>query len=146
MEPKVKPAQPRALPHGKKDGPRRTPKNQTRKDGSNGDCSPIRMQHFEAGNYLLINIHKCLIFIQCTAVARELFGVQCVIEAAMELGYSSMKPEQVEVAVALIEGRDVFAILPTGFGKSLCYACLPVAFDKCQKKERGYSIAVVVSP
>ncbi|KAL5489405.1 hypothetical protein EMCRGX_G018494 [Ephydatia muelleri] len=24
--------------------------------------------------------------------------------------------------------------------------CLPVAFDKCQKKERGYSIVVVVSP
>ncbi|KAL5502599.1 hypothetical protein EMCRGX_G009400 [Ephydatia muelleri] len=41
------------------------------------------------------------------------------------------EPEQVEVAVALIEGRDVFAILPTGFGKSLCYAaCLPVAFDQ----------------
>eukprot|EP00731_Ephydatia_muelleri_P013973 Em0007g1283a len=63
----------------------------------------------------------------------------------MELGYSSMKPEQVKVAVALFEGRDVFAILPTGFGKSLCYASLPVAFD-CQKKERGYSIVVVVSP
>ena len=61
----------------------------------------------------------------------------------MELGYSSMKPEQVKVAVTLIEGRDVFAILPTGFGKSLC---LPVAFDNCQKKERGYSIVVVVSP
>ena len=57
-----------------------------------------------------------------------------------------MKPEQVEVAVALIEGRDVFAILPTDFGKSLCYAGLLVAFDKCQKKERGYSIVVVVSP
>eukprot|EP00731_Ephydatia_muelleri_P015201 Em0008g921a len=42
--------------------------------------------------------------------------ITVVIEAAMELGYSSMKPEQVEVAVALIEGRDVFAILPTGFG------------------------------
>ena len=27
MGPKVKPAQPQALPHGKKDGPRRTPKN-----------------------------------------------------------------------------------------------------------------------
>eukprot|EP00731_Ephydatia_muelleri_P025636 Em0017g719a len=76
----------------------------------------------------------------------EITVVQCVIEAAMELGYSSMKPEQAEVAVALIVGRDVFAILPTGFGKSLCYACLPVAFDKCQKKERGYSIVVVVSP
>ena len=33
--------------------------------------------------------------------------MQCVIEAVMELGYSSMKPEQAEVAVALIEGRDV---------------------------------------
>ncbi|KAL5491118.1 hypothetical protein EMCRGX_G016346 [Ephydatia muelleri] len=41
--------------------------------------------------------------------------ITVVIEAAMELGYSSMKPEQVEVAVALIEGRDVFACLPTGF-------------------------------
>ena len=68
------------------------------------------MQHFDAGNYHLINIHMCL-FIQCTAVARELYGDNSVIEAAMELGYSSMKPEQV-----------VFAILPTGFGKSLCYA------------------------
>ena len=37
----------------------------------------------------------------------EITVVQCVIEAAKELGYSSMsKPEQVEVAVALIEGRD----------------------------------------
>ena len=34
-----------------------------------------------------------------------------------------MKPEQVEVAVALIEGRDVFAILSTSFGNSFCYAC-----------------------
>ena len=29
--------------------------------------------------------------------------------------------------MALIKGRDVFAILPMGFGKSLFYACLPVA-------------------
>ena len=28
--------------------------------------------------------------------------------------------------MALIKGRDVFAILPMGFGKSLFYACLPV--------------------
>ncbi|KAL5510679.1 hypothetical protein EMCRGX_G006267 [Ephydatia muelleri] len=90
------------------------------------------MQHFDAGNYHLINIHKCL-FIQCTAVARELYGDNSVIEAAMELGYSSMKPEQV-----------IFAILPTGFGSPLL--CPAVAFDKCQKKERGYSIVVVVSP
>ena len=33
----------------------------------------------------------------------------------MELDYSSIKPEQVEIAVALIEGGDVFAILPMLF-------------------------------
>ena len=44
----------------------------------------------------------------------EITVVQCVIEAAMELGYSSMKPEQVEVAVALIEGRT-YLILYHGF-------------------------------
>ena len=36
----------------------------------------------------------------------------------MELGCSSMKPQP----VALIEGRNVFAALPTGFGESLCYS------------------------
>ena len=30
-----------------------------------------------------------------------------------------MKTEQLDVAMAFLEGRDVFAILPTGFGKSL---------------------------
>ena len=65
------------------------------------------MQHFDAGNYhtqvFIPSLYSCCKE-SCTVV-------QCVIEAAMELGYSSMKPEQVEVAVALIEGRDVFAIL-----------------------------------
>ena len=41
-----------------------------------------------------------------------------------------MKPEKLEVAATFIEGRDVISVLPTGFGKGLCYACLPQAFDK----------------
>ena len=36
----------------------------------------------------------------------------CVTEVAMELGYPSMKPQQLEVAVALVEGRHIFAVLP----------------------------------
>ena len=49
-----------------------------------------------------------------------------------------MKMEQLDVAIAFVEGRDVFAILPTGFGKSLCYACLPASFDRMLEQDQGY--------
>ena len=36
-------------------------------------------------------------------------------------GYTSFKPNQKEIVQAILSGRDVFAALPTGGGKSLCY-------------------------
>ena len=57
-----------------------------------------------------------------------------------------MNMEQLDVAIAFVEGRDVFAILPTGFGKSLCYAYLPASFDRMLEQDQGYSIVVVVTP
>ena len=45
---------------------------------------------------------------------------------------------------AFLKGSDVFVSLPTGSGKSLCYALLPAAFDSL--RESGRSIVIVVNP
>ena len=49
---------------------------------------------------------------------------------ASSLGYSSLREHQKNVVTNFVAGNDVFVILPTGYGKSLCYACLPGTFDK----------------
>ena len=51
-----------------------------------------------------------------------------------------LKPKQETVVWVFLSGKGVFAALPTGYGKSLCYACLPYAFDN-----KG-SIVICVSP
>ena len=57
---------------------------------------------------------------------------------AMKLEYArGMKEEQLEVVVVFLSGSDVFAVLPTRFGKSLCYACLPFAFELLGRLKRG---------
>ena len=56
--------------------------------------------------------------------------------AAMKLGYArGMKEEQLEVVVAFLSGSDVFAVLPTGLGKSICYACLPFVFERLKRSQ-----------
>jgi ATP-dependent DNA helicase RecQ len=52
-------------------------------------------------------------------------------------GYSSFRPLQREICEASLAGRDVFALLPTGGGKSLCFQIPALA--------RG-GLTVVVSP
>ena len=77
--------------------------------------------------------------------------VQTAIERAVhQLGYANVKSEQLKVVAEIVEGRDVFAVLPTGYGKSLCFACLPLVFDQLQGngyiEERAQSLVVVVTP
>ena len=55
-----------------------------------------------------------------------------------------MKEEQYAVVIDLVAGKDVFAALPTGFGKSLCLACLPDVFDKVMGTQN--SVVIVISP
>ena len=44
----------------------------------------------------------------------------------------------------ILRGRDVFVSLLTGSGKSVCYGCLPFAFNSLWKSSS--SIVIVISP
>ena len=61
---------------------------------------------------------------------REGRGVMDVDEAlALSVERLGFKAEQREVVKGFVSGNDVFASLPTGSGKSLCFALLPLVFD-----------------
>ena len=52
-------------------------------------------------------------------------------------GFSSFKPRQEEIIRHALAGRDVFALLPTGGGKSLCFQ-LPAVMEE--------GLSIVISP
>ena len=70
------------------------------------------------------------------------------IEASVrDLGYENVRQEQFDVVLNFMKGNDVFVSLPTGSGKSLCYACLPLVYDRLREDvDTSKSIALVISP
>jgi len=40
-----------------------------------------------------------------------------------------LKPKKMEALSTFVSGRDTFAALPTGYGKSIIFAVLPLLFD-----------------
>ena len=65
--------------------------------------------------------------------------------AKLALGVERLKEKQEEAIKTFVKGRDCFVILPTGYGKTLCYVLLPYVFDRLRKKERT-CIVLCVSP
>ncbi|MCD7897022.1 MAG: DNA helicase RecQ [Planctomycetaceae bacterium] len=63
-----------------------------------------------------------------TAIAKTLMDV---------FGFSSFRPHQEEIVNAIMARQDVFAVMPTGGGKSLCYQ-LPACLNQ--------GVTIVVSP
>ena len=52
-----------------------------------------------------------------------------VCEVASEVGFE-LKDKQREAILSVVSGKDTFVSLPTGYGKSIIYAVLPLIFDK----------------
>ena len=57
---------------------------------------------------------------------------------------SSIKPEQESALVEYLNGKDVLAVLPTGFGKSLIYQLAPLVTKKLNPSINP--IFIVISP
>ena len=85
-------------------------------------------------------------------IEAKLEDVNAAVKAAVRrLGYDAPTTEQKDAVTAFVRGKDVFVSLPTGSGKSLCYACLPWVFDALRSggevsESQSQSIVVIVSP
>ena len=69
-------------------------------------------------------------------------------KAAKTLGCSELKPEQMQVVTTVLRGRDVLAVLPTGYGKTYATQSTspaPAAFDALLPGSSP-SIVIVLSP
>src|SRR5437868_13896130 len=65
------------------------------------------------------------------------FGPDLLPALKQHFGYDEFRPLQREIITDALNGRDVFALLPTGGGKSLCFQLPALLRD---------GLTVVVSP
>lgn len=81
----------------------------------------------------------------------ETFLRSAVRESVQQLGYQQPTEEQEEALMKFAGGKDVFIALPTGSGKSVCFASVSLVFDrirrlKAEKELSQCSVTIVVSP
>lgn len=94
---------------------------------------------------IMTHVHK-----HCSTQTHTLRVSMDTVEQAMrfamtELKVETLKDKQNEDICSFVNGRDCFVILPTGYGKTLCYVLLPYVYDHLRGKTRS-SIMICVSP
>ena len=121
----------------------------------------VASKEFHTFELLPYHVHRAMELEQtvCVKRLRETFSVEVVKTAVLfgvqKLGYGEPTDEQKLILQAFLAGKAFFACLPTGSGKSLCYAALPSAFEYLRSKSKenrlqgqipSSCIVVVVSP
>ena len=75
----------------------------------------------------------------CEAVS---YALRCINREQFQL-----KAKQEEALRHLYQGKDVFAWIPTGYGKSICYQLLPFMYGykrRCSSSSPRRSIAIIL--
>ena len=80
------------------------------------------------------------------AVERDDSVSDVIRAAASSLGYTEIRFLQETAVRAFMTGSDVFLSIPTGGGKSLCYAVLPRVFDMLRGNDTSQSLVILVNP
>ena len=63
-------------------------------------------------------------------------------KAVQSLGLKDLKQQQPSAIMHFISGQDNLVALPTGYGKSLIYTCLPKVIDLLLNKEGSIDVSV----
>ena len=77
---------------------------------------------------------------------------EVLFQVCQEVGYGqALTCDQREAIIAFLSGKDVFVSLPTGSGKSLCFALIPKSVNMLKRRVTGIqehmrSVILVVSP
>ena len=91
-----------------------------------------------------------LVVPRLNAIVNELDLRVAILGSIQSMGYDSPTESQISAIEKFVCGYDIFISLPTGSGKSLCYASLPGVFDRLRRlikvSDDHLSIVVVVSP
>ena len=86
---------------------------------------PVR-QRTEKSHWLILTARQLLTVSRHSAlfsanIRQKAAGYDIISTTANSLNLPTLKEEQRRVAKALLEGKDVLGILPTGFGKSFIF-------------------------
>ena|SRR5277367_6361744 len=71
--------------------------------------------------------------------------IACDILLKLNIPFT-LKKEQLDCMLELVNKNDVLGILPTGYGKSLVYCLFPHLLDYIHNRPAGYHVIIIASP